>query len=363
MKKLSTKEMNAMKKIANEIISKELENYPNMKVYLFPVTNLEYYTSYVKQFIKFYIDNKLNLDKNEFLDLIKEPFENKVAGFYRLFDCREENSKNEFIIFICILMNKIKKAKLPHIELLRVCYHEARHIMQLTFDNNSYAKFLRYIEELHDNDDYNKNHDNYSFEIGANLYATFKLEETIKKLENKKNSNIYTLEKYYIEDLKNAYKLDYMLFDAVGQMNKAFDIVNKKKLKINDEIPIFNIFTNDDNSFKSINDIIKNPNFEKLDKRVVYTVLSSDLFLNSIDIEKLSDIELNILDETLQYTYTIYNNQYQFIWKQFNNKTIYFKFFIEITEKLINNIKKIDTHLLLLNSVKEKKKHQLSKKY
>lgn len=154
-----------------------------------------------------------------------------------------------------------------------------------------------------------------------------------------------------------------MLFDAVEKINKAFDIINEKKLKINNMIPLFNIFTNDDNSFKSIEDILKNPSFEKLDKRIVYTVLSSDLFLNSIDIEKLSDIELNTLEESLQYTYTIYNNQYQFIWKQFNNKAINFEFFIETAESLIKHIKKMDKHLLLLKSAKENKKPQFSKKY
>lgn len=364
MKKLSTKEMNAMKKIANEIISKELANYPNMKVYLFPVTNLEYYTSYVKQFIKFYIDNKLNLDKNEFLNLIKKPFDNEIIGSSKFFDCREENSKNEFIIFICILMNKIKKAKLPHIELLRVCYHEARHIIQQTFDSNSYSKFLGNIEELlsnNDNDDYNKNHDNYSSEIGANLYEIFKVEEYIKqleKLENKKNSNIYTLEKYYIEDLENAYKLDYMLFDAVGQMNKAFDIVNKKKLKINDEIPIFNIFANDDNSFKSINDIIKNPDFKNVDKRIVYTVLSSNSFLKSIDMEKLSNEELDTLDESLQYTYNVYINQFKFILNAFNNNDINNNYFTQMKKLLIEKIKNIKGYILLLNAAKEPKQYQ-----
>ena len=100
--------MKAMKIIASAIISKELGNYLDTKIYVLPITNFEYYT----QFFKFYIDNKLNLDKNEFLDLIKTPFENELAGFYKLVDCREENSKNGFII--CILMSKIKKSKFPN---------------------------------------------------------------------------------------------------------------------------------------------------------------------------------------------------------------------------------------------------------
>ncbi|MCI8778922.1 MAG: hypothetical protein HFI86_08220 [Bacilli bacterium] len=368
MKKLSIEEMKAMKKIANEIISKELANYPNMKVYLFPVTNLEYYTSYVKQFIKFCIDNNFYININAFSYLIKIPFSGAIWGNSKIFDL-QANSKANYIIFICICMNKIKKTRLPHVELLRVCYHEARHIIQQTFDDNSYSSFLINVEGIllnNDNDDYNKNHNNYSFEIGANLYSTFKTEEAIKnlkKVETNKNANIYKLEKDYIEDLGNTYKLDYMLYDAVGQMNKVFDIVNEKKLKINDEIPIFNIFMKDDNSFKSIEDMIKNPNFDVLDKRIVYTVLSSNSFLKSIEIEKLSDEELDTLNEALQYTYTVYNNQYQFIWKKFNNEEINFKLFIESAERLIKNIKEIDKHLLLLKSAKENKKPQFSKKY
>ena len=352
-----------MKAISYEVFAKELEKSKNIELYLSSVTNFEYYTYYIQHFIKFYIDNKLYLDKNKFLELIKKPFNfNKTIAYTQQFSYSREDKKI-YIIFICILINKIKKKKHSHIELLRACYHESRHNLQLNFDANSYTYFLRYIDDILINNNnytnYFNNHNDYSLEIGANLYSIFKTEEFLKS----KYPDIYKQEKDYIENLENAYKLDYMLFDAVEKINKAFDIINEKKLKINNMIPLFNIFTNDDNSFKSIEDILKNPSFEKLDKRIVYTVLSSDLFLNSIDIEKLSDIELNTLEESLQYTYTIYNNQYQFIWKQFNNKAINFEFFIETAESLIKHIKKMDKHLLLLKSAKENKKPQFSKKY
>ncbi len=74
--------------------------------------------------------------------------------------------------------------------------------------------------------------------------------------------------------------------------------------------------------------------------------------------EQLSDEELDTLNESLQYTYTIYNNQYQFIFNEFNNDNIKFKFFIKATEKLIKNIKKIKNHLLLLNSAQNSKQYQ-----
>lgn len=357
MKKLSTKEM---KEVAYKIISNELEEYTNMEIYVSPVTNFEYYTNYIGKFIKFYTDNELYLGKNKFLELIKRPFNNTTIAYTQHFVYSEEDKKTGFINFICILIDKIKKDKHSHIELLRACYHEARHSIQLNFDINSYACFLHYAEGVLINNNYtnyNKSHDNYSIEIGANLYGIFKTEDFLKN----KYPDVYKLEKGYIKGLETSFKLDYMLYDAVGQMNKALELVNKKSLKINDEIPIFNIFMGDDNSFKSINDIIKNPNFEKIDKRIVYTVLSSDLFLNSIDIEKLSDIELTTLNEALQYTYTIYSNQYKFIWEKFNNEEINFKFFIESAKRLIKNIKEIDKHLLLLNNAKENKRQQFSK--
>ncbi len=259
MKNLSKETIKKMKIIAYAVISKEFENYPNMKVHLFPVTNFEYYTRCIKQFIKICADNGFHPNKNEFLGFIKNPF--KYAGFNYNF---EENSKIESII--CVFINKIEKYKSPYVNFLRTCYHEARHIIQENFGNNSYAKFLQYIDRLlmrNSYADYDKSHDNYSIEIGANLYATFRVEEAIEKLEKMetiKNSNRYKLDKCYIEDLKKAYKLDYMLFDAVNHLNKALNVVNKKKLKINDEIPIFHIFTNDDNSFKPIHDMVKNPN-------------------------------------------------------------------------------------------------------
>ena len=123
MKKLSIKEM---KKIACYIIYKELGNYSNMEVYLSPVTNFEYYTNYIEKFMKFYIDNVINLNKNKLLELIKKPFTNSIAYTQQL-AYSEKDSKTSFIIFICILINKIKKADHPLIELLRSCYHESRH--------------------------------------------------------------------------------------------------------------------------------------------------------------------------------------------------------------------------------------------
>lgn len=333
MKKLSTKEM---KKIAYEVISKELEKH-NLKANIYPVSILEYYTKYIPN-INF-------LDIKDFLNTIKYPFFNKYAIYDTL---------NASII---ILINDFKKRNMPLFFFIFSCYHETIHSIQAFLNDYNYSKFLFNIESiLSENNckDYYDNHDNYSIEIGANLYGTFKTEELLKN----EYPDIYKLEAQNIKNQENAYKIDYILYDAVDQINKVLNIVNKKKFKINDEMPIFNIFVRNDNSFKSIGDMLKNPEFERLDKRIIYTILSSDLFLKSINIQKLSNEELDTLNEALQYTYTIYNNQYKFIWEKFNNEEINFKFFIESAERLIKNIKEIDKYVLLLNTAKNSNQNQ-----
>ncbi len=356
MKKLSTKEM---KKIAYEIVSKELEKYDNINVHIFPVTTLEYYTKYIKKLIKFYIDNEIHLDKSDFLELIKEPFSNTLA-YNQMFDVWIDSQITKFTIFTVIFIKKIKKMNLPLINLLVNCYHEARHSIQLTFDNYSYVKFLRYIDGIlidNNNTDYNKNHNSYSIEIGANLYGITKAEEFLKN----KYPDIYELEIETIKNYEKKYKLDYMLFDATVQIDKALNIANEKQINLNDKIPIFSIFMSGDNSFKSIEDMIKNPDFEKLDKRIAYTFLSSNSYLKNVDIEKLSAEEQTILNEALQYTYTIYNNQYKFIWKMFNNEDVNFKFFIETAEGLIKKRKYIDEKIKLINNKNKIKQYELIK--
>ncbi len=348
MEKFSNKEM---KKIAYEIISQELKDYSNNEdVYIFPVTTLEYYTQFIARFIKVCNTKKIHYSINALIQLIERPF--KTSG------CHIEMRTNKnLIISIIIFINNLKKINPFFINFLATCYHELRHSIQLTFDDYCYPNFLRLIEDLliaYNFTNYNNNHDNYSTEIGANLYAIIKTEEFLKN----KYPDIYELEAQNIKNCENDYKQDYILFDAVNQMNKALEVVNKENLKINDKIPIFNIFVRDDNSFKSIEDMIKNPEFQKLDKRIIYTILSSNSFLKNIDIQQLSLDELTTLDEALQYTYTIYHNQYRFILNKLNNKEINFKFFIETAERLIKNIKEINKHITLLNSAKDKKQYQ-----
>ncbi len=338
MKKLSTKEM---KKIAYEIISKELEKY-DLDARIFTVTTLEYYIKYIPS---------VNFESiSDLIQTLKFPFITRGLTFWANY---YKTSSPDIITFI----NYFKKLDNPLFELLKNCFHETRHCIQFKFDNYSYKKFLCNMEaviNIYAWSKYNSCHDDFSFEIGANIYGITKTKEFLKN----NYPHIYNLEKNRIERFEKVYKLDYILYDATEQLDKTIDIVKSQEIQINNDYPCFNIFLNDNNSFKSMKDIIENPDLKKFDERILYTILSSNSYLESVDIEKLSNEELAILNEALQYTYTIYNNQYKFILTSFTNKDININYFNQMKKLLVEKIENINEYITLLNSVKVPKQYQ-----
>lgn len=338
MKKLNTKEM---KVIVNQIISKELAIY-NLEANIYPVNIFEYYTKY--------IPNANFENKNDFINALKMPMTTKGFTFWHL-ECKTE--KPDIVVFI----DYFKKYKNPILNLIKHCFHEAKHYIQLTVDDYDYIKFIRNLETIlteYDWDSYINCHDDFLFEIEANIYAINKTKELLKD----KYPNIYQLEKDNIDNIEKNYDLDYMLYDAIEQFDKLLHIALLNKIILINTYPVFDIFLNNINAFKSINDIIKNPNLKNVDKRILYTVLSSNSFLNSVNMEKLSDIELDTLNKSLQYTYNIYINQFKFILNSFNNNAINLNYFTQIKNVLIEKIKNINGYITLLNSAKNPKQYR-----
>ena len=72
---------------------------------------------------------------------------------------------------------------------------------------------------------------------------------------------------------------------------------------------VFDIFLNDDNSFKKMSEILNDRNFKKLDERIVYAFFSSQTFLNSVDISELTEIETIWLKKSLEYANNLYEYQ------------------------------------------------------
>ena len=228
MKKLSIKEM---KEIANQIISKELEEY-HLDVNFFPMTTFEYYMQYVPK-------SHFN-DINSLIQLIKYPFTTMYA-YNLLF----KNGKNDIII----LLDKFKKIDSQLFNLLDTCFHEIRHSIQQKFDSYSYAGFLKKVEVFLRKcyqANYQLYHDCYSDEIDANMFAASKTKEFLKK----NYPDIYRLENDIMEKNDKKIKINYLLCDASNKICKAIYTARLVKKNLNEMSPAFNIFIYDYNNFK-----------------------------------------------------------------------------------------------------------------
>lgn len=346
--------MEDMKKISHEIIEEEL-GQPSIELNVFPLTFVEYYNDYV-------FNKKYNLIKKapySTIPLIADGF-NDLEG--------------NIIIFLNRI-NKIEKIEHKIFRLAQICYHEARHSMQQKFDKYSYNGFLKDIDHfLKTNIDYTLEHNKYSFEIGANLYAVRKAKEYLET----KYPDLYKKHKDEIEKLEKKYQFDYMTYDASDTVERAIQMLkvtnkigNNKiiKGKSKKEIsPVLEIFLNEDASFKNFSEIVQNEKFKELDKRIVYAILSSKSFLEQINMNQLSIEELEIVNKSLQYTSTLYKNQSKLIEQSLSEKNITYLEYLKSQKSLIKKINIIDAHytrklldaLNFMRSDKKREKHMES---
>ena len=198
-------------------------------------------------------------------------------------------------------------------QVIKTCYHEARHSVQQTFDRYSYDRFLYDIEKFYSktdaNRDYTENHDEYSFEIGANLYGVEMAREYLKKNYPK----TYEREKRIIEAIETRYKSDYMLYNPSYTIDRVIPRIRRinpfgdneivKYDFIKDTSPVLSIFLNGDGSFKRPSEVLTNEKYQNLDKRIVYAFFSSELFLKELgNIKDLTPEEVSILNKSMDYT-------------------------------------------------------------
>ena len=318
MKNIENFSIEEMKKIAHEVIEEELKT-TSLKISVFPLTFIEYYKKeiFTKPF-------SLIRVKNAFISL-------HTFGMFE---------KNNIYVFI----NRIQKIKKPGkrlFKLLETCYHEARHEMQRRFKEGSYEAFFDDIESFIMKctyNDYNKNHDCYSFEIGANLYGITKAKEYMQS----NYPEIYEGEKDEITEIEEDYRFDYMMYDGPAIIDKFIKIYHKnaKKYNINPNriSKTLDSFLNEDATFKPIKQIIADEHFEKIDKKVLYSVLSSKSFLKNVNIKTLSSEELSILEESLKYTMGVYVNQTKIIEKEYQKKNIRILYYLQEQKNLIEKI-------------------------
>ena len=294
--------LETVKKIIHDVVEEEKKKY-NLDVDFYPVTPIEFYTEHIVKLLK----SKQSISSKYYL--VTLPI--YASGVNINEDELDENN-----IFLFLKRSRtIKKDDRNLYTLLHTCYHELWHSVQTGFDEYSYEGFLDGIDNCLKNmlfSDYLTEHPKYSFEIGANLYAATMAKEYLLK----HYPEIYEKEKDYIEQKEKQAKFYYQTYDLSYNIELMINTIKKKvngkKVSNLDKVsPILPIFLNDDISFKKVSEIISNEKFKSLDRRIIYAFFSNNIFLESIDFEKLSSEELAIVQESLQYTSILYQNQFK----------------------------------------------------
>lgn len=292
---------NEIKKIVQSIIFNECKKHQiNPKdLSVFPITWVEYYKECFKnKHLKLY---------NITLPLI-------ANGFFT------NNSQNKQIV---VFINQQMASDLTHI--LLVTFHEFRHLYQDTKVNAwSYEGLIFNIEQLlktQNHKEYLDNHDKYFFEIDANLYGA---KMAINYLENNGIYSPNSKELEYLKMLERVYDYDYFNFNFSSLFEKFINSYRNKKFDHSCLNFTMGVFLNKDGSFKSIKDIIKNPNFSFLDKRSIYSIISSKIFLKELDFSTLSKDDQELIDIALEYQQNL-NSKRKLVNKHFFKEIMIYK--------------------------------------
>lgn len=291
--------INKIKKIAHEIIDTELADIPH---YTFPMTFIEYNKNF-----PFNNQSKLKLIKD-----IKDKRE------YKRLSGTNYTYSNTILIALDNFTN-FKNSNISLIKLVLTCYHEARHTTQLL--ETEYTSFFSNLDMFIANQEkrkYNTFHDKFFHEIDANVYSV----KQAKKYLKEKYPEVYNTEYNYLNTLEQKYELDNIMYNANDSIDTALKIIQKEQ-KIPEECKeILKVFVNDNGTFKPMNEIISNPEFYKLDSRIISAFLSSKTFLQNINLETLSKKELQIINIALNHTNQIHEKQKNFLERSLSKKII-----------------------------------------
>ena len=277
MKKFDKEKEKLFKNISCSIITKELKDN-NLENNIYPIRYITYYKNVILK------------SKERFKDKIKEYFYSKDALGANIF--------NYTFIFID-RFNMFNTLDEQILELVFTSYHEARHIIQHSFDEYSYDRFLNTIDRIYkgyiNSTDYNYFHDDYSFEIGANLYAINKTKQYLKE----HYQDIYNRKIDELNEREDKYVKDYFVYSPLTRTKMVIDLVQREKKM--DLIPIMKHFMNEDGTFKNLKEIMNDRDYGKIDKKIIYSIISLKEYLNTLDMKKLPENEKNLLIEALKF--------------------------------------------------------------
>ena len=304
-----------IKKLINKVILEESKK-DNIDVDINIFSIIEYYKSPI-------FKEKLKLNKNS----IFKPL--TCLGY--------KSSDNSLVLFTTpyskmysiLIQNDIKNEN-QLFNILSTTYHEYRHLLQskkiyknidlsipnnlLEINNNiSYDEFkyiidnfnMRYVYYNDGKSDYRLFHDFYSFEIDADCYSFEKTENYLKENDSYNNyKDIIHLHKIYNNICKTLYDIQVSLtkflyilsisnINVLPYENTIIELLFEKDLKDNKFI------------FRNINEILENEKFQNLDEKIKYSILSNNLLIKNIDIDRLNDEECHLYFKSLKYTYEL----------------------------------------------------------
>ena len=309
-----------------------------MKFNFYPITLVEYYKNEI-------LKKRLKLSKHN----LEAPL--LYSGFYQP---RVDYTKSSIYVFIKRI-NKINllNPNIPYVNLIQTVYHELKHYYQhLNLGTSKKFTFEMFVSSIeneilqHESSFYKFCHDNFFIEIDANLYS---IDKTLEFLEN--NKLLTEKIKSYLLMKRKKYELNFLEYDIqffFSKFNKAFQTGKIKYQRWSE------IFYNKNRSFKTISEILNNPLIQDIDNRVLMSVLSSQAFLETVDLQVLPLEHKQIIKQAINYTY----NEELARRKKINE--LYQKQFISANEWLkLNNScsNRIRTFLHIIQIIEEAIQH------
>lgn len=276
------------------ILEKEIKNL-NLEIKPFIFGRLSYFNEkHFKDEFKYnlmIIDDLYNYSLkekiNSFINVLKIlSFPVQANGVYR-------NQKKSLIVFANDIGHPILKNNI--VQLLKTTYHELYHAIyfntkQKGFKFNDFNSFACDLEQFLMKHNigtplrYLYNHDSFMFEILANIYGVKKTEEYISQNPNAHNYDLKKLKK-----IKQKYDRQY---DNYNLSKILDDIIKnyKSALKCKDfDKSFFEIFLNEDGTFKNLNSSFLNEKINQIDKRIIDAFLNTNSFLKEAKIQGLNN--------------------------------------------------------------------------
>lgn len=243
---------------------------------------------------------------------------------------------NKAVVFVTKL-NEVIITSNSLRNLVETSFHEIRHHYQYNNPKSYYEKFLIDIEYI------------------ILCFSNIRYEDRYMELDSFYYSRLMTKKYLNLNDplydlliVENEYKLK--TFNPNWYFENFHKILTKNRNLIPKEsLFFFNTFYNDDFTFKSIYEIMVQINKEPIDLEIGTTILSSKVFLEQLDFEKLSK-------EELEFLYLILIEKLNFLTEQINITRDYYNKIKDISfpdnKRLRYILKKI---LLMIKSINKDK--------